>query len=87
MPLVSSKIVFKWSDMLLFSGVNLFREKTSNLGNQTLKVAAFSHIPGTAAANSNLPPSKARILSSHDADKYFYGTEIEVIINSCLFLF
>lgn len=62
----------------LFSGVNLFRDKTSNLGNQTLKVTTFPHIPGTAAANSNLPSSKASILSRNEEEKYFHGTEIEV---------
>lgn len=58
--------------------MNLFRDKTFDLGNQKLKVATFPHIPGIAIANTTLPSNRATISSNEDENTYYHGTEIEV---------
>ena len=60
-----------WTKSKFRKGVDLFRDKTSDLRNQTLKVAAFSHIPGTT---KNLQTNTVRAVLGN-----FSGAEVEVI--------
>lgn len=54
---------------------NLFRDKTYDLRNQTLKVVAFAHLPGTAKSNQTIKGVRAQMDSG---STIFLGTEIEV---------
>lgn len=58
------------------SGTDLFREKTIDLKNQTLKIVTFSHTPGT---RKNLVNFDSSNLTNDDYD--FFGAEVEVRIS------
>ncbi|XP_063925717.1 glutamate receptor ionotropic, kainate glr-3 [Zophobas morio] len=60
-----------WTKSKFRKGVDLFRDKTSDLRNQTLKVAAFSHIPGTT---KNLQTNTVRAVLGN-----FSGAEVEIL--------
>ncbi|XP_044271448.1 glutamate receptor ionotropic, delta-2 [Tribolium madens] len=60
-----------WTKSKFRKGIDLFRDKTSDLRNQTLKVAAFSHIPGTT---KSLQEKTERTVIGN-----FSGTEIEIL--------
>ncbi|XP_045473647.1 glutamate receptor 1-like [Harmonia axyridis] len=55
-------------------GTDLFREKTIDLKNQTLKIVTFSHTPGT---RKNLVNFDSSNLTNDDYD--FFGAEVEIL--------
>lgn len=59
------------------AGTDLFRDKTLDLNNQTVKVVAFSHLPGTAKVNFSSSVRAFLRLTDHESISYS-GTEVEV---------
>lgn len=59
-----------WTKSKFRKGTDLFRDKTTDLRNQTLKVVAFSHIPGTT---KNFQEKTERTVLGN-----FSGAEVEV---------
>ncbi|RZC40131.1 glutamate receptor ionotropic, delta-2, partial [Asbolus verrucosus] len=66
-----------WTKSKFRKGTDLFRDKTSDLRNQTLKVAAFGHIPGTAK-NSNSQRETVRAVIGNGSLS-FSGAEVEIL--------
>lgn len=62
-----------------FSGTDLFREKTVDLKNQTLRIVTFSHTPGTKKNWLNLDFSNGTE-DVNIKNHYFSGAEVEVIM-------
>lgn len=70
----------------IFVGADLFKDKTADLKNQTLRVVAFSHIPGTVKSNFFLNNTVHSYIES-DQNYSFSGSEIEVSIYFVLGLY
>ncbi|XP_066157324.1 glutamate receptor ionotropic, delta-1-like [Euwallacea fornicatus] len=67
-----------WTKRKFRKGTDLFKDKTADLKNETLRVVAFAHIPGTE--KSNLTNSnKIRANLRADDDELFTGLEIEIL--------
>lgn len=71
-----------WTQNRFRKGVDLFRDKTADLRNQTLNVAAFAHLPGTAK-NENVPKDSVRAQMGEN-ETVFTGAEVEVIYSVAL---
>ncbi|KAJ8985052.1 hypothetical protein NQ317_016963 [Molorchus minor] len=69
-----------WAKSKFRKGTKLYPDKTSDLKNQTLKVVAFSHIPGTAKTNLTSSQTVRALLPINDNGTFsFCGTEIEIV--------
>lgn len=62
-----------WTKSRFRKGADLFRDKTIDLRNQTLKIAAFAHIPGTAK-DAVIPSESVRAIIGN-----FSGAEVEIL--------
>ncbi|XP_050310487.1 glutamate receptor ionotropic, delta-1 [Anthonomus grandis grandis] len=70
-----------WTHSKFRKGADFFKEKTADLKNQTLRVATFSHIPGTvkiANQTSLLRTVRANLVTSDNTSSYS-GTEVEIL--------
>ncbi|KAJ8912928.1 hypothetical protein NQ315_017258 [Exocentrus adspersus] len=69
-----------WAKSKFRKGTNLFRDKTFDLNNQTVKVVAFPHLPGTAKTNFTSTKTVRTLLSLHgNVTDNYSGTEVEII--------
>ncbi|XP_017773932.1 PREDICTED: glutamate receptor ionotropic, delta-2 [Nicrophorus vespilloides] len=66
-----------WRRSKFRKGVDLFRDKTYDLKNQTLKVAVFQHIP--AAIKMEIPEHKSHKTVVQYGDSGYSGIEIEIL--------
>ncbi|KAH1019572.1 hypothetical protein HUJ04_009368 [Dendroctonus ponderosae] len=62
-----------WNRSQFRKGSVLFKDKTWDLKNETLRVAVFAHVPGTLKANTSS-------LRTIDIGPAFAGSEIEILI-------
>ncbi|XP_018568048.1 glutamate receptor ionotropic, kainate 5 [Anoplophora glabripennis] len=67
-----------WTHSKFRKDTDLFRDKTLDLNNQTVKVVAFPHLPGTAKISST-STARAFLSLKENAPACFSGTEIEII--------
>lgn len=66
-----------WTNRTGFrKSANLFKDKTYDLRNQTLKVVAFAHLPGTTKSNQTIKGVRAQMSAGQFV---FSGTEVEVL--------
>ncbi|XP_060529667.1 uncharacterized protein LOC132704046 isoform X2 [Cylas formicarius] len=74
-----------WAQSKFRKAAELFKDKTFDLKNQTLKVTALAHIPGTLKISGDDIGMKAanratfRTSSPSDTNASFRGTEIEIV--------
>ncbi|CAG9860788.1 unnamed protein product [Phyllotreta striolata] len=69
-----------WAQSKFRKGADLFRDKTKDLQNQTLKVAIFRHLPGVEKVNNSESKNMRALMSTtHNETSYFAGTEIEIL--------
>ncbi|XP_066249306.1 ionotropic receptor 21a-like [Euwallacea similis] len=67
-----------WTKKKFRKGTDLFKDKTADLKNETLKVVAFAHTPGTEKSNFT-DSNKIRTILRADNDELFTGLEIEIL--------
>ncbi|CAH0554746.1 unnamed protein product [Brassicogethes aeneus] len=66
-----------WTQNRFRKAVDLFKDKTVDLRNQTLNVVAFSHLPGTAK-NEKIDSQSVRATLGQNETK-FSGAEVEIL--------
>lgn len=62
------------SDLL---GVDLFKDKTADLRNETLRIATFAHVPGTVKSNQSVSNKIRANIRLSNTTEVFSGMEIE----------
>lgn len=67
-----------WRESKFRSGADLFRDKTSDLRNQSLKIVTFEHIP--AMTKITIPEFKTVRAIIGSGDIGFSGLEVEVCV-------
>ncbi|KAG5884354.1 hypothetical protein JTB14_030793 [Gonioctena quinquepunctata] len=70
-----------WTRSKFRKGVELFRDKTSDLQNQTLSVVVFSHLPGITKTNASSPYEVRALLTKNEDNgtTIFKGIEVEIL--------
>ncbi|XP_056639121.1 uncharacterized protein LOC130446737 isoform X1 [Diorhabda sublineata] len=68
-----------WTQSKFRKGNDLFKDKTIDLQNQTLKVVAFAHLPGIQKINSTKTLRNALQNTEYNETIYFTGTEIGIL--------
>nr|CAI5817888.1 unnamed protein product [Callosobruchus analis] len=72
-----------WTNSKLRKGVSLFRDKTTDLQNQTLRVVAFQHLPGVTKSNISSTDGYRATIVSKDLESnityFFKGVEVEIL--------
>nr|XP_023027160.1 uncharacterized protein LOC111515158 [Leptinotarsa decemlineata] len=68
-----------WAHSKFRKGAELFRDKTSDLQNQTLKVIVFPHLPGVTRTNASDGVRALLGRNENNTTTKFHGVEIEIL--------